>query len=147
MYLQYCKVCQAYKAPRSHHCRKCNRWVTFLFTGPDPLGFSSFCCISCCDSRIHFCSLKLSYFTSLLLGWNTDQSHVGGGKSLFGFRLQSLSRKAKAWAWTRNWGVLSSDLLFLAYSATFFFLRQPRLLPSVGWAPSMSIDSQEMTPR
>lgn len=24
MYLQYCKVCQAYKAPRSHHCRKCN---------------------------------------------------------------------------------------------------------------------------
>ncbi|OXB61999.1 hypothetical protein ASZ78_006706 [Callipepla squamata] len=24
MYLQYCKVCQSYKAPRSHHCRKCN---------------------------------------------------------------------------------------------------------------------------
>uniref|UniRef100_A0A2K6F9I1 Palmitoyltransferase n=1 Tax=Propithecus coquereli TaxID=379532 RepID=A0A2K6F9I1_PROCO len=27
MYLQYCKVCQAYKAPCSHHCRKCNRCV------------------------------------------------------------------------------------------------------------------------
>lgn len=24
-YLQYCRVCQGYKAPRSHHCRKCNR--------------------------------------------------------------------------------------------------------------------------
>lgn len=24
-YLQYCKVCQGFKAPRSHHCRKCNR--------------------------------------------------------------------------------------------------------------------------
>ncbi|CAD7682375.1 unnamed protein product [Nyctereutes procyonoides] len=27
MYLQYCKVCQAYKAPPSHHCIKCNRCV------------------------------------------------------------------------------------------------------------------------
>ncbi|XP_030308789.1 palmitoyltransferase ZDHHC6 isoform X1 [Calypte anna] len=27
MYLQYCKVCQSYKAPRSHHCRKCKRCV------------------------------------------------------------------------------------------------------------------------
>ncbi|XP_018316226.1 palmitoyltransferase ZDHHC6 isoform X4 [Mycetomoellerius zeteki] len=26
-YLQYCIVCQGYKAPRSHHCRKCNRCV------------------------------------------------------------------------------------------------------------------------
>lgn len=26
-YLQYCTVCQGYKAPRSHHCRKCNRCV------------------------------------------------------------------------------------------------------------------------
>lgn len=24
-YLQYCTVCQGYKAPRSHHCRKCER--------------------------------------------------------------------------------------------------------------------------
>lgn len=22
-YLQYCSVCEGYKAPRSHHCRKC----------------------------------------------------------------------------------------------------------------------------
>ncbi|KAL0132068.1 hypothetical protein PUN28_000087 [Cardiocondyla obscurior] len=26
-FLQYCIVCQGYKAPRSHHCRKCNRCV------------------------------------------------------------------------------------------------------------------------
>ncbi|XP_032680406.1 palmitoyltransferase ZDHHC6 isoform X2 [Odontomachus brunneus] len=26
-YLQYCTVCQGYKAPRSHHCRKCGRCV------------------------------------------------------------------------------------------------------------------------
>ncbi|KAL6430729.1 hypothetical protein ACFW04_006941 [Cataglyphis niger] len=26
-YLQYCIVCQGYKAPRSHHCRKCDRCV------------------------------------------------------------------------------------------------------------------------
>ncbi|GAB1867001.1 Palmitoyltransferase [Camponotus japonicus] len=26
-YLQFCIVCQGYKAPRSHHCRKCNRCV------------------------------------------------------------------------------------------------------------------------
>ncbi|XP_020282261.1 palmitoyltransferase ZDHHC6-like [Pseudomyrmex gracilis] len=26
-YLQYCIVCQGYKAPRSHHCRRCNRCV------------------------------------------------------------------------------------------------------------------------
>ncbi|XP_019696549.1 palmitoyltransferase ZDHHC6 isoform X2 [Harpegnathos saltator] len=26
-YLQYCTVCQGYKAPRSHHCRKCDRCV------------------------------------------------------------------------------------------------------------------------
>lgn len=26
-YLQYCTICQGYKAPRSHHCRKCNRCV------------------------------------------------------------------------------------------------------------------------
>lgn len=22
-FLQYCKKCEGYKAPRSHHCRKC----------------------------------------------------------------------------------------------------------------------------
>ncbi|XP_070544515.1 palmitoyltransferase ZDHHC6-like [Ptychodera flava] len=26
-YLQYCKICKGYKAPRSHHCRKCGRCV------------------------------------------------------------------------------------------------------------------------
>lgn len=26
-YLQYCSTCLGYKAPRSHHCRKCNRCV------------------------------------------------------------------------------------------------------------------------
>ncbi|XP_032805745.1 palmitoyltransferase ZDHHC6 isoform X1 [Petromyzon marinus] len=26
-YLQYCNICQGYKPPRSHHCRKCNRCV------------------------------------------------------------------------------------------------------------------------
>ncbi|XP_008549087.1 palmitoyltransferase ZDHHC6 [Microplitis demolitor] len=26
-YLQYCKVCEGYKAPRSHHCRKCGRCI------------------------------------------------------------------------------------------------------------------------
>ncbi|XP_011498934.1 PREDICTED: palmitoyltransferase ZDHHC6-like [Ceratosolen solmsi marchali] len=26
-FLQFCSVCQGYKAPRSHHCRKCNRCV------------------------------------------------------------------------------------------------------------------------
>ena len=26
-FLQYCEVCRGYKAPRSHHCRKCNRCV------------------------------------------------------------------------------------------------------------------------
>ncbi|XP_077999419.1 palmitoyltransferase ZDHHC6-like [Glandiceps talaboti] len=26
-YLQYCKICEGYKAPRSHHCRKCGRCV------------------------------------------------------------------------------------------------------------------------
>lgn len=25
--LQYCKICESYKVPRSHHCRKCNRCV------------------------------------------------------------------------------------------------------------------------
>ena len=27
-YLQFCRVCQGFKPPRSHHCRKCNRSVT-----------------------------------------------------------------------------------------------------------------------
>lgn len=26
-YLQYCKTCQGYKAPRSHHCRKCTLFL------------------------------------------------------------------------------------------------------------------------
>ncbi|KAH8379427.1 hypothetical protein KR009_004934, partial [Drosophila setifemur] len=26
-YLQFCKICQGYKAPRSHHCRRCDRCV------------------------------------------------------------------------------------------------------------------------
>lgn len=26
-YLQYCSVCEGYKAPRSHHCKKCGRCV------------------------------------------------------------------------------------------------------------------------
>lgn len=26
-YLQYCTICEGYKAPRSHHCRKCGRCV------------------------------------------------------------------------------------------------------------------------
>lgn len=42
MYLQYCKVCQAYKAPRSHHCRKCNST-----TGLYP------CCFHFCDDYVH----------------------------------------------------------------------------------------------
>lgn len=25
--LQYCNICEGYKAPRSHHCRKCQRCV------------------------------------------------------------------------------------------------------------------------
>lgn len=25
--LQFCKICDSFKAPRSHHCRKCNRCV------------------------------------------------------------------------------------------------------------------------
>lgn len=29
-YLQYCRGCQGYKAPRSHHCRKCNRYLHLL---------------------------------------------------------------------------------------------------------------------
>jgi len=27
LYLQYCEICKGYKAPRSHHCRKCNRCI------------------------------------------------------------------------------------------------------------------------
>lgn len=27
LYLQYCEICKGYKAPRSHHCRKCNHCV------------------------------------------------------------------------------------------------------------------------
>ena len=26
-FLQYCEVCQGFKAPRAHHCRRCNRCV------------------------------------------------------------------------------------------------------------------------
>jgi len=29
-YLQYCTVCLSYKAPRSHHCHKCQRWASVL---------------------------------------------------------------------------------------------------------------------
>ena len=25
-YLQFCNFCEGFKAPRSHHCRKCNRY-------------------------------------------------------------------------------------------------------------------------
>ena len=25
-YLQYCKLCSGFKAPRAHHCRKCQRY-------------------------------------------------------------------------------------------------------------------------
>ena len=27
LYLQYCEICKGFKAPRSHHCRKCNRCI------------------------------------------------------------------------------------------------------------------------
>ena len=29
-YLQYCDTCQGYKAPRSHHCRKCKLYILNL---------------------------------------------------------------------------------------------------------------------
>jgi ribosomal protein L40E len=25
-FLQYCSLCEGYKSPRSHHCRKCDRY-------------------------------------------------------------------------------------------------------------------------
>ena len=28
-YLQYCNFCEGFKAPRSHHCRKCNRYLDY----------------------------------------------------------------------------------------------------------------------
>ena len=31
-YLQYCDTCQGYKAPRSHHCRKCKLCILDLMT-------------------------------------------------------------------------------------------------------------------
>lgn len=46
MYLQYCKVCQAYKAPRSHHCRKCNRYCLCSSLGTDQLGYWSYVFLS-----------------------------------------------------------------------------------------------------
>ena len=39
--LQFCQACQSYKAPRSHHCRKCARYpiinlifITYKITNP-----------------------------------------------------------------------------------------------------------------
>ena len=29
-YLQYCTVCEGFKAPRSHHCRKCKHYLIFI---------------------------------------------------------------------------------------------------------------------
>lgn len=29
-FLQYCSVCEGYKAPRSHHCRKCKYLTTLI---------------------------------------------------------------------------------------------------------------------
>uniref|UniRef100_A0A915KNP5 Uncharacterized protein n=1 Tax=Romanomermis culicivorax TaxID=13658 RepID=A0A915KNP5_ROMCU len=37
--LQYCTICEGYKAPRSHHCRKCNRPRDDEFLYPYDLGW------------------------------------------------------------------------------------------------------------
>lgn len=54
MYLQYCILCQGYKAPRSHHCRKCNRCVMKMDHHCPWIN-------NCCGHLNH------AYFTSFLL--------------------------------------------------------------------------------
>uniref|UniRef100_A0A3Q3B1B1 Palmitoyltransferase n=1 Tax=Kryptolebias marmoratus TaxID=37003 RepID=A0A3Q3B1B1_KRYMA len=53
-YLQYCIVCQGYKSPRSHHCRKCNRCVMKMDHHCPWIN-------NCCGHLNH------AYFTSFLL--------------------------------------------------------------------------------
>ncbi|XP_061083340.1 palmitoyltransferase ZDHHC6 isoform X1 [Conger conger] len=54
VYLQFCRVCQGYKSPRSHHCRKCNRCVMKMDHHCPWIN-------NCCGHLNH------AYFTSFLL--------------------------------------------------------------------------------
>jgi len=53
-YVQYCTICLSYKAPRSHHCRKCQRWASALN-----------CAVSINDQLFN-----LPYLWICLLQWN-----------------------------------------------------------------------------
>ncbi|CAL8382376.1 palmitoyltransferase ZDHHC6 [Gadus morhua] len=53
-YLQFCRVCQGFKPPRSHHCRKCNRCVMKMDHHCPWIN-------NCCGHQNH------AYFTSFLI--------------------------------------------------------------------------------
>ncbi|CAH1795576.1 unnamed protein product [Owenia fusiformis] len=66
-YLQYCHFCEGYKAPRSHHCRKCNRcvmkmdhhcpWINTCCGHFNHGNFANFLFFACCGCFHSSCSL------------------------------------------------------------------------------------------
>ena len=58
-YLQFCDFCKGYKAPRSHHCRKCDRWEIFPLPSQD-VPSSLHYCNPCSEKNL--CCLKLIMF-------------------------------------------------------------------------------------
>ncbi|XP_054263650.1 palmitoyltransferase ZDHHC6 isoform X1 [Macrosteles quadrilineatus] len=75
-YLQFCKTCQGYKAPRAHHCRKCGRcvmkmdhhcpWINNCVGHQNHLHFTSFllcAVIGCAQSTVILsCTLYRGFY-------------------------------------------------------------------------------------
>ncbi|KAL1122363.1 hypothetical protein AAG570_003768 [Ranatra chinensis] len=78
-YLQFCKICQGYKAPRSHHCKKCGRcvlkmdhhcpWINNCVGHANHAHFTAFLFFSVCGSLQSTVVLSISLYKAIHKAW------------------------------------------------------------------------------
>lgn len=72
--LQFCSVCEGYKAPRSHHCRKCERCVMKMDHHCPWIAGVCICFVSHSPSnqmfKSYFCFFYFIFFVMQCVGWN-----------------------------------------------------------------------------
>ncbi|KAL0281571.1 UNVERIFIED_CONTAM: hypothetical protein PYX00_002518 [Menopon gallinae] len=99
-YLQYCYTCLGYKAPRSHHCRKCDRcvlkmdhhcpWINTCVGHKNHAHFTLFIFFAVCGCIHSTIILSCTLYHAISRGWYIHYSHNLGtivNLGLYGFVL------------------------------------------------------------